>query len=368
MDERLNVTFELSCYPGEDPETKARGIALEQTVELAAEAISADIEARIVGRIEELSPLGEGRFRLRIGFPLAALGGELTQTLNVLFGNISLKAGIRITDIAWPESLLSELGGPRFGISGLRELTAAPSGPLLCSALKPMGLSAPELAERAYRFALGGVQLIKDDHGVADQADAPYTERLARCQEAVERANRETGRRSLYLPNVTAGYKELPRRLAAAREAGCRAVLISPWITGLDALRYARDEFGLALMAHPALTGAYFAHPEHGIAPELMLGDLFRIAGADASIYPNVGGRFGFTVETCEAINHRLRRDLAGLRASFPTPGGGMDTARAPGWVRRYGADTIVLIGGSLYAQGDLAAASRALRAALEAA
>ena len=368
MTERLNVTFELTCYSGESPETKAQGIALEQTVELAADVVSEDIRQRIVGRIDELAPLGGDRYRLRIGYPLATIGSELTQTLNVLFGNISLKAGMRIVDIAWPQSLLTSFGGPRYGIAGLREITGTGKGPLLCSALKPMGMTAEELAERAYQFALGGVQIIKDDHGVADQPDAPFAERLARCQEAVARANRETGGNSLYFPNVTAGYAELPGRLAAAREAGCRGVLINPWVTGLDAMRYARDEYGLALMAHPALTGAYFAHPEHGIAPELLLGDLFRLAGADASIYPNSGGRFGFSVATCEAINQRLRRPLGDIKPSFPTPGGGMDIQRAPEWIRRYGPDTIVLIGGSLYAQGDLAAASRALKKALEAA
>jgi ribulose-bisphosphate carboxylase large chain len=366
MSDRLEVSFELTCYEGESPETKALGIALEQTVELAADVISEDIRARIVGRIDRFEPLGEDRYALKISYPLATIGSELTQALNVLFGNISLKAGMRMVDIVWPKPLLRSFGGPRYGIEGLRELTGTRTGPLLCSALKPMGMSAAELAERAYQFARGGVQIIKDDHGVADQPDAPFAERLERAQAAIERANAETGGNSLYFPNVTAGYAELPRRLAAAKAAGCKGVLINAWVTGLDAMRYARDEFGLALMAHPALTGGYFASSEHGIAPELLLGDLFRVAGADASIYPNTGGRFGFSLATCEAINERLRRPLAGIKPSFPTPGGGMDIQRAPEWVRRYGPDTIVLIGGSLYAQGDLAAASRALREALE--
>ncbi len=364
MSQRLDVTFILTLAPGESAEQKALGIALEQTVELGAEVISDDIRERMVGRIDALEALADGRYRAVISYPLAAIGTELSQCLNLLFGNISLKQGMRIVDIRWPQALLDAFGGPRHGIAGLREICAAPRGPLLCSALKPMGMSAAELAERAYQFALGGVHIIKDDHGVADQPDAPFAERLARCQEAIARANAATGGRSLYFPNVTAGYAELPRRLEAARQAGCQGVLINPWVTGLDAMRWARDEFGLALMAHPALTGAYFG-ADHGIAPELLLGDLFRLAGADASIYPNTGGRFGFTVETCEAINHHLRRELGGLRPAFPTPGGGMDVKRAPEWIRRYGPDTIVLIGGSLYAQGDLAAASRTLKEAL---
>lgn len=364
MSDRLLLTYQLRCAPGESAEAKALGVALEQTVELPADAVSADIRERMVGRIESLTALADGRHEARVSYSLASIGGELSQCLNLLFGNVSLKDGILITGIDWPEALLRGFGGPGHGIAGLRALTGNTGGALLCSALKPMGLSAPELAELAYRFALGGVEIIKDDHGVADQPDAPFAERLARCQEAVERANAETGGRSLYFPNVTAGYAELPRRLEAARAAGCRGVLLNAWVTGLDSLRYARDEFGLALMAHPALTGAYF-RPEHGLLPELLLGDLFRLAGADASIYPNSGGRFGFSVQTCEAINQHLRRELPGIRAAFPTPGGGMDVQRAPEWVRRYGPDTIVLIGGSLYAQGDLTAAARALKEAI---
>jgi ribulose-bisphosphate carboxylase large chain len=142
-------------------------------------------------------------------------------------------------------------------------------------------------------------------------------------------------------------------------------VLVSPWLVGLDTLRQIRDTYGLAVLAHPALTGSLFARST-GIAPEVVLGDLFRIAGADAVIYPNSGGRFNFSLATCERINTHLRRPLGALRAAMPAPAGGMDVSRVGYWTRRYGSDTLVLIGGSLYAQGDLQRAAAALRAAVE--
>ena len=365
MDKRLQLDYLLTCAPDEDAEAKARDIALEQTVELPADCVPEALRERIVGRVERLSPLPGNRYEATISFNPALVGGELTQLLNTLYGNISLKDGILLTDIRWPEELLSPMGGPAFGMDGLREITGVPQGEaLLCTALKPVGLDAAALAERAYHFALGGMDIIKDDHGVADQADAPFAERVAHCQDAVTRANAETGGNSLYFPNVTAPWHRLEERMATARDAGCRGVLISPWITGLDAMRCLRDRYDLALMAHPALTGSYF-RPDHGIAPELLLGDLFRLAGADASIYPNTGGRFGFSLATCEAINHRLRYPMGNLSAAAPTPGGGMDVNRAAGWIEQYGADTIMLIGGSLYAQGDLTRATEALRRAI---
>ena len=50
-----------------------------------------------------------------------------------------------------------------------------------------MGLSATDLAELAYRFALGGIDLIKDDHGLTNQPFCPFEERVRRCAEAVAR-------------------------------------------------------------------------------------------------------------------------------------------------------------------------------------
>lgn len=365
MEASFTVHYRLHCATGEDPTDKARGIALEQTVELPAACVRRDIAETWVGSIQGLEAVDNQHWDCRIRYDAQLVGGELTQLLNTLFGNISLKAGIRVERVDWPDELLQAFGGPGHGVAGLRQMTGVPEGqPMTCTALKPVGYSPAELAELAYRFALGGVDIIKDDHGLANQPSAPFLERLTACQAAVERANRETGGSSRYFPNVSAPAHLLEQRLDAASDAGCAGVLISPWLCGLDSLRWARDHSGLALMAHPALTGGQMGR-RHGLSPELLLGDLFRIAGADASIYPNTGGRFGFTEATCQAINRALRQPLGKLLPSAPTPGGGMDAQRAPHWIERYGPDTIVLIGGSLYAQGDVTAASRSLLQAL---
>src|SRR5207247_431586 len=144
--------------------------------------------------------------------------GDTPQLLNLLFGNISLKSGILIADIEWPPDLLTALGGPRFGIRGVRELAGVHDRPLLCAALKPLGLSPVQLAGVARGFARAGIDIIKDDHSLSDQPSAPFRERVARCQEAVAAANRETGGRALYFPNVTSA----PARPRGTRVPGAR--------------------------------------------------------------------------------------------------------------------------------------------------
>lgn len=51
--------------------------------------------------------------------------------------------------------------GPRFGVEGLRRLMNVRDGPLLCTALKPMGNCSKDFAEMAYSFAKGGIDIIK---------------------------------------------------------------------------------------------------------------------------------------------------------------------------------------------------------------
>ena len=132
---------------------------------------------------------------------------------------------------------------------------------------------------------------------------------------------------------------------------------MSPLLVGLDAVRCLAAPGDLAVMAHPSLAGVFF-HDRHGIAPAVLLGELFRVVGSDAVIYPNVAGRFTLSRATCEAINASLRKPLGSLKPAFPVPAGGIDAARVPEWIDRYGVDTMFLIGGSLYAQRDLARAA----------
>ena len=91
----------------------------------------------------------------------------------------------------------------------------------------------------------------------------------------------------------------------------------------------------------------------HGMSHESVLGLLPRLAGADATIFPNHGGRFGFTREECQALVRGCREPWAGLKPIFPTPGGGMALDRVGGIIAEYTEDVMLLIGGSLMGHSD---------------
>ncbi|KAB2966900.1 MAG: ribulose 1,5-bisphosphate carboxylase, partial [Thermoanaerobaculia bacterium] len=131
MSALLRARYRLALAPGEDAELRARQLAREQTVEIPEGVAPAAVEARALGRVEDVEPLGGGRFLAAVAFPLAATGSELTQLVNVLWGNVSLWSGVRLESVAWPAELLARFSGPAFGAGGLRDLAgAAPGRPL----------------------------------------------------------------------------------------------------------------------------------------------------------------------------------------------------------------------------------------------
>ncbi len=361
--DRFTVHYRIALDDEREARAFAEAVCVEQTVEFPEPLVPrGDIRQKIVGRIESLEPAPSGGFEAVISYAVEITGFELTQFLNVLFGNTSIKPNIRVERFTLPESLLRSFRGPRFGVQGLREYLNVQDRPLLCTALKPLGLSAADLANLAYHLALGGIDIIKDDHGLADQEFAPFAERVSRCAEAVERANRETGRRAIYMPHVAGPVDTIVERARAAKEAGAGGLLISPGLVGFDTMRSLADDdaLGLPIMSHPALLGSFVTSPVNGISHFALFGQIARLAGADASVYPNWGGRFSFSQEECRSIAEGAAVPMGHIKPIFPTPGGGMSLERVPEMLRFYGRDVILLIGGGLFQAGpDLVANCR---------
>ena len=344
----------------------ANDVCNEQTVEFPAALVpSGDIADGFVGRIESFDPAGPGHWRAIISYAVETTGFTMTQFLNVVYGNFSMKTGARVDSIDLPGSLGRALGGPRFGRAGLRSRLGVPSRPLLCTALKPMGLPPRVLADLAYQIALGGIDIIKDDHGLADQSFARFGERVDRCVEAVNRANRETGYQAIYVPNVTADGEITVANALRAKAAGAGGLLVIPGLIGFGAMARlaADDELDLPIFSHPAFAGSFVTSPDSGISYRALNGQISRLAGADGSIYPNFGGRFAYSRDDCRSIAEATAEPLGGVKDCFPVPGGGMQITRIPELLEFYGTEVIFLVGGGLFQAGpDLVENCRGFR------
>jgi ribulose-bisphosphate carboxylase large chain len=268
--------------------------------------------------------------------------------MNMLFGNSSLHEDMTLEDVDLPEAMARSFCGPGAGIEGLRGRVGAGRRALTCAALKPQGLASQALADLAYRMALGGIDFIKDDHGLADQRYSPFAARVAACAAAVRKAKSETGLQTRYVPSLSGDLDQLRAQIAIARDEGIDTALIAPMVVGLPAFHaLARENRDIAFLAHPAMGGAA------RIAPPLLFGKLFRLFGADGVIFPNHGGRFGYSAQTCAALAATARAPFAGHAPASPVPAGGMTLDRLDEILTFYGPDMMLLIGGSLLAAGE---------------
>ncbi len=361
--EALRVVYRLRGV-GAEAARRAEALALEQSVEMPIEAVTDGRVLRdVVARVESVESQADGTSLARLALSAESIGSDAGQLMNMLFGNSSLLDDVGVVDVHVPAQLSRHFGGPCLGIDGIRRLTGVSGRALSCTALKPIGSTVEDLARMTRVFCEAGVDVIKDDHGWAADARASFRERVAACQREVEAASRDRPTRTLYAPAISGSLDAMRDQIRYAQAHGVAIVLVAPMVAGVSNFHDLRREFpDLVFLAHPALAG-------NQIAPAALLGTLVRLFGADASIFPNHGGRFSYTRQACAAIADRLRAPTHGLKAALPVPAGGMSVERVSELVGDYGRDAMLLIGGSLLmAREQLASRSRAFVEAVAAA
>jgi ribulose-bisphosphate carboxylase large chain len=337
MTERFSVTYHVRSDAA-SIEARAQGIAVEQSVEMPLAAIDEpSVLTDIAGKVEAIDDLGGDTFRIRIGLALATVGDDPGQFLNMLFGNTSLHDDVILRDAVIP--LKFQGGGG--GVPVLRRRLGVKRRAFAGSALKPQGLPPERLARLAERFALGGLDFIKDDHGLADQAYSPFSVRVPLIAEAVARATRSTGHATRYIPSLTGDLGQMRDQAKIALGCGLDCMMLAPMIAGFSstwALTRAFPE--VIFFAHPSMGGAA------RIAPELLIGRLFPALGCGAVIFPTYGGRFGYSPATCREL-------VANARPALAVPAGGITLNRVTELLDFYGSGTMLLIGGDLLRARD---------------
>ena len=347
------VTYQV-ISDKDDVSGLARKIAIEQSVETPESLITPEIEARFVGRIEEINPVENqtDKYVIKLSYPEEILSQQYNQLVNLCFGNVSMYKNVKCVDIDLPEKLLSHFTGPKFGVDGIRECLGVYGRPLLATALKPRGYSDEQFADIAYEFALGGGDIIKDDQNLIGNFEE-FKHRVTLCLDAVKKAEDKTGKRCVYFPFISAPYEYIEMYFEWVKRQGVQGVLLAPLILGLDTARGLAAKYNLIYMAHPSFTGSYCVAPNDGMSYHLLYGFLFRLAGVDISVFPNTGGRFQFGEQDCKKIADELRKPLSNIKSAFPCPAGGMQYAHLNEMCRWYQQDSVFLLGGSLLEHSD---------------
>ena len=354
--DRFEIHYRLKAESQQSATALAAAIALENTVEIPRDVVPHGyIEDLILGRVEGLEEHEDGTWLARLSYHIDGVGYEFPQLINVIFGNASIFEGVKVVDLVVNQDLIDRFPGAAFGTKGVRDLIGKPKGGYITPVLKPQGSTAKRLAELCYGFARAGADIIKEDHGLANQDKADFKSRVKALAQATKCGNQERHAagdktRALYFANVLCHGDQVCDRALYAQDQGADGILLIPGLLGFDALNRLRQnpDFHLPIMAHPSHLGPYVLSNDFGYSHGFLFGTLMRLSGADISVFPSHGGRFGFSKAHCDDIAQACKSD-AGLGPSIiPSPGGGMTPDRLPQLMAQYGQDCAFLLGGSL--------------------
>lgn len=360
MNSYCTATYRIYDEKG-DFQRKAQSIAVGMTVGTWTElpGTKQDEMRKHLGhveRVEVYEPESGNQVEryadVSISYPDINFSRDIPALLITTFGKISMDGKIKLIDLTLSKDLLSAFPGPKFGISGIRELLGVKERPLLMSIFKSViGYDLDGLREQFMAQALGGVDLIKDDEILFENPLTPIEQRVRVCLEAAEEAEQITGKKLLYAVNITGRTSQLRDQALKAIDAGASALLFNVLPYGFDVLHELSSDpdITVPIAAHPSLAGAFYPSPHYGISASLLLGKLMRIAGADLVLFPSPYGSVVMPRAENLAIQRELLSSELALRTSFPVPSAGIHPGLVPRILEDFGTDVVVNAGGGIH-------------------
>lgn len=264
--------------------------------------------------------------RVKIAYPIANFGPRIPNLLTSVGGEgVYYSPGIytiKLHDIIFPDGYLDQFEGPKFGIAGLRKWTEVHDRPLFLGVIKPnIGLSPEPFGALAYESWLGGLDVAKDDEMLCDTEWSPFAERTRVLGALRDKAEQKTGKRCVYLANITDEVDRMPELHDIGIKNGADMFMINAMCTGLSGVRMMRKHTQVPLVAHFDFIAPFTKAPFYGVHSRVII-KLQRLCGCDMIIFPGLGSRMKTPeVEVLDNIR-ACTNSMGSVQKSLPVPAG----------------------------------------------
>jgi ribulose-bisphosphate carboxylase large chain len=292
---------------------------------------------------------------------------NIPQILSVVAGNLFGLGGVtalRLEDVDF-DPLARYYKGPVFGIKEVRKYLGVYDRPLVGTIIKPkVGLSPKRTAEVAEQAALGGLDLIKDDETLTDQAFCPLEERLTAVMDKLEKARAVVGKPCLYAVNVTAGADKIVERAERAKSLGANMIMVDVLTAGFSAIQALNEAgIGLPIHVHRTMHGALTRGP-FGISMPV-IAKLTRMVGGTNLHIGTYSGKMEHNIGDIDRSRDILREPWDDFKPMFPAVSGGIYPQLIKANLDRYGIDCILQAGGGIHGhpEGTIAGAKAMFQA-----
>jgi 2,3-diketo-5-methylthiopentyl-1-phosphate enolase len=382
-EEYVLATYYVCATPRYNVYKIAPAIAVEQTTGtwVAVPGETEEVRRTHVGKVTgiyeiphyefELPDVSERNYIVQIAFPWINFGWQIPMLLTTVAGNISMGGKIKLMDLKFPESFTKGFKGAKYGIKGVREILNVKERPLLNNMIKPCtGFPAHVGADLFYEVARGGADIIKDDELLADASFNTLEERVPLYMEAADRAEEETGEKTLYAVNITDRIPDVLENAEKVIELGTNCVMINYLTAGISVLRALAEDpsIRVPILAHMDFAGTMYESHYSGVASPIVLGKLPRLAGADIIVFPAPYGKAPYLPERYIQTAKTMVYPFHDIPPVFPMPSGGIAQPMVEDVIRDLGCDCVIGAGGAIHAHPmGPAAGARAFRQAIDA-
>lgn len=329
-------------------------------------------------------------------FETANISGFLAGTAGNI-GGMKMLAGLRIYDIRFPRPFVQSFPGPRYGIAGIRDLLAQDATqrkmPIVGTVPKPkVGRTAEEqasLARRLWTAGDGSYDFVKDDENLTSLPFNRFADRAKLVHQAQQEAERITGKKKLYLCNIThSDINVMLKRAALIKKYGGRCLMIDVVTTGFAAVHTVRlNNPELAIHAHRAMHAFITRESGKGIKGEgdldgfsismIVLAKIFRLLGVDSLHSGSPKAKmedYGESEEIAKILTtavispnpafNTLGQNWFGIKKVWPTASGGLHPGVLDKVIQKLGKDCYIQLGGGV--MGHPEGAERGVEAVLE--
>ncbi len=307
------------------------------------------LSSKVIGYFEVPAPKGTKKAVIQLGFPIGnwEVPVNVPMLLLSIAGNYSaFPTKIRLLDLYIPEKVAEQFKGPKFGIEGIRKKLGVYNRPLVLHIIKPkMGMTPEQTANQVYQTALGGADLCKDDEMLTELSTCRWEERLEAVLKALDKAEKETGHKTLYMLSITDEVDKINEKARKAVSMGATGLLLA-YSAGASALRVLAED--------PQIEAPILLHVSH-MLHQLdrinfpVFSKICRLCGADMMLSPTIWTSIPVaSPEECYRNAQVMLAPFYHIKQTWPMPAAGMYPGVAEAVLAEYGPDIIIPAGGGM--------------------
>lgn len=258
---------------------------------------------------------------------------------------------VRLLNFELPNKMLQHFPGPRLGLAGFRSYLGVDEETLLLGAIvKPCcGLTEEEVADFVFEAGMAGVDLVKDDEKMNNVAYCQLGKRTRLVHERLDQVKDETGKKPIYVTNITTRPDKILDNARIARDNGANGLMLNIFASGFDAITILREapDLDLPIYCHSGTRSALSRADGQGI--ELaVIAKLARYLGADFFRTGISGGYCVGTKDQFDRANEALTEDIPGIRDTTLALSGGLRPGNLAPNLANTGFDAVYMGGSSL--------------------